>query len=543
MTDEWVDCDVLVIGAGIAGCFAALRAREANLDVVLVNKGRLGRSGYSHQMAGVLTYFDPQQDDHQSWYRECVEAGGGLCDLERFEGMIHETTDRIRELEGWGVTFQKSAGKFIRKAGIGHKYARNVVMTDGGFQLMASLREQILRPGVRLIENVMVTHLLTSDGLEPTQAGVSGAVGLSIKDGKFYVLPSKAVVIAAGCCDFDRVGAHLSGDGCAMVWKVGCEMRNIELTMPTLRPSGGNILFGLGAQLVNREGDRFMRRYDPDKMEHATRDVLARSIALEEMAGRGPIYLDARHIDEAGQRIIARAVPILIKYLKKAGLDLRVDRMRYTSTMYHSLGPGGIRVDKEGKTSIPGLWAGGASSDHGEDGVINVISHGMLSAIGGHRAGVSAADYALQEKRAQIIDKQVEQIKEEVFSPRLRTRGISYRDITSDFKEITKLLGMVRSEESLTRALEKIDNLHREKIPRLVAKEYQDLSRVLGVGSQLLFLKLLAKCALHRTESRGGHYRLDYPRPDDERWLRWVIVKRGEKGMEVWDQPLPHAQP
>jgi succinate dehydrogenase/fumarate reductase flavoprotein subunit len=541
MSNEYIDCDVLVIGGGIAGCFAALRAREAGLDVVLVNKGKLGRSGYSHQMAGVLTYFDSEEDDHQSWYKECVETGGGLGDLERFEGMVCETTDRIRDLEGWGVTFQKSGGKFIRKAGIGHKYARNVVMTDGGFQLMTSLREQMSRQGVSLVENVMVTDLLTSDGLEPTKEGVSGAAGLGVKDGRFYVISAKAVIIAAGCCDFDRVAAHLSGDGCALAWKVGCQMRNIELTMPTLRPSGGNILFGLGARLINRDNERFMARYDPDLMEHATRVGLARAIALEEMEGRGPIYLDARHIDEAGQRIIERAVPILIKTLKKAGVSLRKDRIRYTSTMYHSLGPGGIRVDKEGEASIAGLWAGGAASDHGEDGVINVISHGMLSAIGGHRAGIAAARYALETKRGQVDEKQIERIKEYVYAPLNRAGGMSYRQITGEFSEITKLLGMVRSEESLTDALKKIDNLSREKIPRLAAREYQELSRALGVKNQLLFLRLLAKCARYRRESRGGHYRLDYPGQDDQRWLRWVIAKRGEEDMEVWDEPLPQA--
>ena len=204
---EVLKTDVLVLGGGIAGCFAAIKAKESGLDVVLVDKGNLGRSGLSPMMSGVLTYFDPAEDNYDEWYKECVEASDWIADQKVLDGMISETTRCIRDMDDWGVKFQKEGDRFIRKPMVGHIHARNILMTNGGLQMMSVVRGEVLRRGARVIERVMATDLLTSDGQLPTKGRVIGSIGFNIRTGKFYIFKAKATVIATGMMFMIIVGA------------------------------------------------------------------------------------------------------------------------------------------------------------------------------------------------------------------------------------------------------------------------------------------------------------------------------------------------
>lgn len=547
-----MNTDILILGGGIAGCNAAIKAKESILDVVLVDKANLGRSGLSHQMSGVLTYFDPERDSYDEWYKECVEAGEWINDQKTLEGMIYETTDRIRNYDSWGVKFQREQGGFIRKAGLGHVHARNVVMTDGAFQLMSVLRGEVLRRGIRVVERVMVTELLTSDGELPTGGAIAGAVGFNTKNGKFYVFKTKATVIATGStnsiCPVMRV-PNLSGDGKSMAFRAGCEMRNIELAYYSEWPrdfncsSGANILHGEGAYLVNANGERFMHKYDPVRGERATRVVIAHAIASEELAGRGPIYLDATHLDEAAHRRIEMAIPIVVRSFALAGLSLRKDRIPYTSGL-SDLGPGGIRVNRSGETSIPGLYAAGAATDHAEDGVDNIIGHGMGSGIAGYRAGEAAAKYVMEIREPTIDERQVKSLKEGMFVHMKRQSGLKYQEVMGHCIRIWErgLLGPIRNKRGLEEAMSAAQEIMDEEVPKLVARDFHELARSIGLGNGLLLLELLPRCALLRTESRGSHYREDYPTRDDENWLKWVIAKRENNGIRVWAEPIPYSE-
>ncbi|MDP2719646.1 MAG: FAD-dependent oxidoreductase, partial [Dehalococcoidia bacterium] len=424
--NETINTDVLIIGGGIAGCLAAIKARETGLDVTIVDKANVGRSGTSHQMSGVLTYFDPEADDAGKWYEECIQAGEGLCDMERLRGMVEETADRVRDLEAWGVRFLKEKGKFIRKAGVGHLHAGNVILENGGFQLMSVIRGEVLRRGVRLIERVMVTDLLTSDGELPTRGKVTGAVGFGVRTGKSYLFTAGSTVITSGCTRaVDLTTApmsSLSGDGRAMAFRAGCEMRNIELTHFSPGPTrfmcapGLNILFGEGAIMTNARGERFMRNRDTVRIERAPRSVLSKAMALEMLEGRGPVFMDATRLDEASHRRIEMALPIVTMSFARGGLSLRKDKIEYDMRLT-DLGPGGIRADSSGATCIPGLYAAGAASDHGEDGVSNVIGHGMESCIGGWRAGKGASEFSLRGEKPGFKEKQASELIEKTFKP------------------------------------------------------------------------------------------------------------------------------
>jgi len=542
LQSEVVSADVLVLGGGLAGCFAAIKARESGLDVVMVDKGNLGRSGTSHQVSGVLTYFDPKKDDYDAWYRECVEAGEWVVDQDCLQGMLNETTERIRNLKDWGVQFQEEKGEFIRRPGVGHIHGRNVLMTHGGFQLMSVLRGEVLRRGVRVIEMVMTTDLLTSDGEAMTSGRIIGAVGLNIRTGKFYVFKARAI------CTGMRMPT-LSGDGKAMAFRVGCQMRNVELSyyhdtqIDFNCAPGANHLYGEGAILVNAKGERFMHKWDPVRMDRATRVVHCRAIATEELEGRGPIFLDATHLDELAHARIEKTLPILVMSFATAGLSLRKDRIPYTVTLSDH-GPGGINVDRDGATTVPGLYAAGDASDHASSGVSNIIGHGMGSAIVGHRAGEVAAGYARQVDAASVNDRQVQLLKDQIFAPMQRESGLKHQEVREHCMSLWPkgLLGPVRNEKRLKEAIAVAQEIREEEIPKLVARDYHELARSIGLGNELLLLELLPRCALVRTESRGSHYREDYPERDDANWLKWVMAKKEDGEVKVWTKPIPYEK-
>ena len=374
-------------------------------------------------------------------------------------------------------------------------------------------------------------------------------MGFNIRNGVFYIFKAKATVIATGPMSSlirTQYASSLSGDGDAMAFRAGCEFRNMDLSFFSYEPigfncaSGANILFGEGTYLVNDKGKRFMKKWDPRRMERATRALGTRAISVEDSEGRGPVYFDARHLDESSHRHIETAIPIIIKSFKLAGLSLRKDKIPYT-TRIQNTGPGGIRSDRTGKTCVPALFVGGAASDHGEDGVSNVIEHGTESAIGGYRAGEAAAKYAAETAEPFVKETQIKSLKNKVFAPMRRASGLSHKIVEkSCFNIYDKgLLGPVRNESRLREAIDATREIREKQVPKLIARDYHDLSRSIGVENALLFMELVPKSALLRTESRGSHYREDYPDRDDANWLKWVICKKAENDIEVWAESIP----
>jgi succinate dehydrogenase/fumarate reductase flavoprotein subunit len=548
IADETLRTDILVLGGGIAGCFAAIRARESGLDVVLVDKGHLGRSGTSYQMSGVMTCFDPERDNHDLWYRECVETSEWMADQDCLSGMIPETFERVREMESWGVEFQKHKGRWIRKPGVGHVNARNILMVEGGFQLQSVLRGEVLRRGVLVVERVMATELLRSN----KEAGrVTGAVGFNIRTGRFYVFESRATILATGSARAIWTGMRLpmlSGDGNAMAFRAGCDMRNRELAVYYEVPAdfdsigpGSNVLFGEGAVLVNAGGERFMERWDPRRMERAARSIRFMAVATEQDQGRGPIYLDATGLDDAAYARIEKALPIPIRCFKAAGLDLRKDQIRWSYTLAdHS--PGGVRADRDGATTLPGLFVAGDTSDHSSSGACNIITHGMVSAIEGDRSGRAALASARAAEREAHDPSRVNQLISDMLIPLHRETGLSHHQIREGCMAIWPLLGPRKNEARLKSAIVTAREIRNEEIPKLAATDFHELSRCIGLANELHLIELYARCALLRTESRGAHFREEYPEKDDANWLRWVIArKNGEAmdAMELWTEPIP----
>lgn len=549
MTDEIIETDVLVLGGGLAGCLAAIKAQEAGQRVLLVDKGHLGRSGFSFQLSGALACFDPAKDNEEDWFRECLEAGDWLNDQERLTGMIAESAAVLDQFARWGVEFQKERGEYIRRPGVGHHFARNALLTKGGFQLMSVLRGEVLRSGARVLERVMITDLLTSDGELPTGGRVTGAAGFNIRNGKFYVIKAASVVIATGSTSllwWTSSMPAMSGDGQAMAFRAGCEMSNYELCTIRFFPAGftcapgANALFGEGTIITNARGERFMAHHDPVRLERAPASVVSRAMTVEEVQGRGPVFWDATGLEEAAYARIKRAIPIVIRNFELAGLDIRRDRIKYTCGI-RDLGAGGIRVDRENAATIPGLYSAGDASDHSEEGVDSVISRGMEAAVMGQRAGVAAARYAAANRLLPVVEKQIEKIRSNIFSALNREAGVTFAEVKVQCDEIHRqnLLGFSRNEAGLRQAAGMAARIREELIPRLRAKDYHELSRCLGIGNALLFPELVSAAALVRTESRGSHFREDYPEKDDENWRKWIVSRQEGSGIKSRTERIP----
>jgi succinate dehydrogenase/fumarate reductase flavoprotein subunit len=301
---------------------------------------------------------------------------------------------------------------------------------------------------------------------------------------------------------------------------------------------------GEGAIFVNARGERFLKKWDPLRVDRAPRALLTLAMAMEEEEGRGPIYLDATHLDEIAYYRIEKAIPIVIKSFETGGLSLRKDKIPYTPAI-HDHGPGGIRVDRGNATTIAGLFAAGAASDHCESGASNVIGHGMESAIGGYRAGKSAGEYASEASEVKFKQAQAEQLKERIVAPLRREPVTEHRKIRWELKDSLwgeGLLGPIRNENKLKKAIEIIEEAIENKLPRMGAKDYHELARTIGLENELLYVELLARCALFREESRGSHYRDDYPERDDQNWLKWMVAKTDGKKIGVWAEPIPFEE-
>ena len=384
-----IDTDVLIIGGGIAACLAAIEAKRKGVDVVLVDKAHVGRSGNSPLMSGILTMFDADDDDYDSWFRHCFETGQYLNEQDILGQVIEGTTKVVRELQSWGVEFMKKSGKLERYESIGR--GMNVKMAKGGIQMMDVVRGEAIRCGARFVQRVMVVELLTSDGRLPTQGRVVGALGFDLRNGNPHIFKAKATILATGSVALRRYKCLspfvLSADGIIAAFKAGCQLKNLELTLASYSPAdfniapGAHLILGQGAYLVNANGERFMERYDAAHMEKAPRTVTAVAIAKERLEKRAPIFLDARHLDSRSHEAIRRGIPIYVKTLERAGLDLAKDPIQYKNSVSPCMGAGGIRIDAKRATTVEGLYAAGSCADHAEDGADNVMGNGIVCHI------------------------------------------------------------------------------------------------------------------------------------------------------------------
>lgn len=546
---EVFSADVLVIGGGAAGAFAAIKARESGAtNVVLVEKAMTGKSGASCFAAGVLTAFIPEEDDVDLWMKELVEHGQYLNDQDWLHIYLEETFSRVKELEAWGCLIRKAPnGKYERVRGRGShpdKGLRNVMFTGQEGDLTNVLRKKLRASGTTIIDWTMVTDLLTKDGR------VVGAVGFHTRHGNFRLFKSKSTVLALGGGSLRsgiNIGHRMNNhEATGMAYRAGVELINCDFAQHfpfcgEFKIGGMNMTVGLGGRLANVLGERFMIDYDPVYRENAVRYILGNAPLLETKGGRGPIYMDLTDLSPEAVEVFRSVLPLNATILERAGVLVgnRILRKLEWSMSGPSFS-GGIRINTECETSLPGLYAAGDAAAKMPSGTTDSAGALPFAFVSGARAGKFAAEYAKGAPEPELDEAQLKDSKERLLAPLGRGDGVEGDYVIEALQEIVIPYGvlMLRHGERMKQALAEVIKLKEELLPLLYAHDLHYL-RLAHEACGLLFMsEIVLRAGLERKESRA-HIREDYPYVDNVNWLKWLLLKRDEQGMRIWTEDVP----
>ncbi|HEU0251884.1 MAG TPA: FAD-binding protein, partial [Pyrinomonadaceae bacterium] len=508
----------------------------------------MAEGGIAAAMANVDT-----ADDWRTHFRDTMRGGKFLNNWRMAQIHAHEAPERVRELEHWGALFDRtSSGDILQRAFGGHTYKRLCHVGDRtGLEMIRTLQDRGVHLGIDVFMECAVTKLL-KDGER-----VSGALGYWRETGRFVVFKAKSIVIATGgigkAWRITSNSWEYTGDGMALAYEAGAELMDMEFVQfhPTgmvWPPGVQGILVteavrGEGGVLRNKDGERFMERYDPEKMELSTRDVVARAIYTEAREGRGTehggAYLDISH---KPAEYVKKKLPSMYHQFKElADVDITQGPMEVGPTCHYMMG--GIRVDAEtAQTTLPGLFAAGeaAAGLHGA----NRLGGNSLSdlLVFGKRAGLAAAQHANQSGAGEVDAQQVMEATRELLEPFERSGGDSPYQIHRELEEtMQSYVGIFRNEDDLNKGLGELDGL-KERTTRVKV----DGSRLFNPGwhlardlkSMLTVSEAVALSAQARKESRGAHSRIDFPNYD-EVWAKQhnVVVRDGD-GMRLKQVPV-----
>ncbi|MBI4332409.1 MAG: FAD-binding protein [Chloroflexi bacterium] len=537
-----IECDVLVIGGGLAGAWAALRAGDFPGRVVLAEKGKTGRGGQS-AFSGANILCPLSTDDLAAWRAEIVNRGEFMCDQDWVDAVLAEMEGRTRDMEQMGVEFEKdSDGRWTRSVGLAHQVTR--LSTVNSLQMMDCLRRRLAAKAVVLQDRTMITHLLTSDGAHPTRGNVTGAVG-------FNSLTAEPIVIEAGSTVMATGGSghvDLSGDGICQAFEAGAEVTGMEFARLFDKMAFGqkwvevhlNSFQRMGMLLRNARGERFMERYSPLK-ERSSRHILGLSILVEHLEGRGPTYMDLTHLkqEEMEKLHSLPAVARRLKGLARDGADFYHGKVEIniTSGFMHFHG-GGIKHNLFGETSLPGLYAAGEAGGYPAHGTYSVGGMNLAHCcVGGYRAGEYASRFA-REVRPEVDQVQVEHLVGEALGPLSTRGGSSPDDAWWEFQKILSPahLSVFRTGEGIRKLLAIFQDRKKLKLsagdPHALVKAHKSRNYVRSA-------ELIMTASLEREETRGCNIRADFPYRDDAEWLQRIVLTRDGDRIRSRRQAIP----
>ncbi len=552
---EKIECDVLIIGGGIGGCRAAMRARELGASVVLNDKAQIGRAGPMTFVHSQFACWDLTDEEKVEWKREFVETTNYLADQDWCDVMLEEVPRRIEDMVGYGVDYERTAdGELKYTASRGQRVART--LNVDGRVTMELMRKAAKKQGVQLLEKVAFTDLLTSDGKLPTEGEVIGAVGFHIITGQMFVVSAKSVILNTGPLYPKVHAAHIdgvTGEGHRMAYLAGAELAGMEFTQYAIwsvfngkfASPGQAKIQGIGADFINADDESFMDRYDPEWGNMSSLFRISRAIIQEEVEGRGPCYVDMRHCEQKDIDTLLKVVPTLAQACENFGWDLKKEPLRSTPLMAVGMGTsGGLRVDTSSRTNVRGLYAVGTCTCLGFTMSGNSGSgHSSYSNVGGYRAGDHAAKRAARSNSfAPINADQLAEIKAALSKPSEKFRALKPADIWKWIGDTTteSQFALYKDEATINKTLERVREI-RSLMGNVYAPDAHELLKWVEAKSYVEMVELCCLAYLSRTESRGEHIRTDHPYQDDVDWLKWVIVKRGaDKQPEIstWDLPF-----
>lgn len=536
---ETLSTDILVIGGGGAGLRAAIAGRQAGADVLVASKSRVGYGNNTYiskaTFAVPASGGDPR-DNPQVHVDDILKAGRYINDRQLASLVAREATQQIDFLEQCGVQFFCQEGKRHYRHLPGHSYARHVRGANHtGSDFMLPLLATARKMGVRMADHVLITRLFLDQGRFCGAAGMGG-------DGHFWIIEARCAILATG--GFAQVfrcnnnAAGITGDGHVLAYQAGVPLMDMEFVQfyPTALGVSGNRLLLYealvgdgGAVLRNVHGQDIAALHGMESPTQMTRDRLARSILqeiLEERGVEGRVIMDLTSVpgDRAGS----------LRHLMPSGAFPESGQLLVTPTTHFCMG--GVVIDPKGETQVPGLFAAGeiCAGVHGA----NRLGGNALSevfAMGGI-VGAAAARKATDTFGGNISQEDVEA---EVHRLKTMTRwsGASLREKRRQLKEtLWQRGGILRNETGLSEALSWIEN-HGEPGEN---SEGCDPLRALEFQNMRLVSEMVCRSALARQESRGSHYRTDFPAENDDLWLKNILIRKGKGGMDLYVQEVRH---
>src|SRR3984893_10497201 len=550
-------CNVLVIGAGAAGMRAAIAATEAGSQVLIVGK-RHRLDAHTVLAAGginaVLGTRDPQ-DTWEQHFADTLREGYFLGHPRVVEIMAREAPDAVRELAAWGCRFATlEDGRLDQRFFGAHKYRRTCYAGDyTGRAILYTLANKVQQLGIPIIEDHYVSRLLVADGV------CFGAYGFDLVSGERTVFEADAVVLAAG--GHTRLWRRSSsrrdenyGEGMFLALEAGCRLMDTELVQ--FQPAGmvmpaemaGTRVTeagrGEGGHLYNRDHERFMKRYDPERMELGARDRVALAIYTEIMEGRGGpnggVFLDISHLPK--DQILEKLPRMYRQFIEYQMLDISKQPMEVAPTAHYSMG--GIAVDPETHaTDVVGLYAAGecTSGLHGA----NRLGGNSLAetVIFGRRAGAAAAAHS-EDSEVQRRSKKAVQEAEDELQSLIKPGSELTRPLQRALRNLMwEHCGVVRDEPRMRGGLQKLGELTEaaETVDIRPGQEgWFELGHVLDLRAGLRTAEATLRCALERRESRGAHNRSDFPAldPDLQRNL-YTHLDQQSASLPVSSEPVP----
>jgi succinate dehydrogenase / fumarate reductase flavoprotein subunit len=572
-------CDVLIIGSGSAGLRAAIEAHDAGANVLIISRSKRGDPHTTLARGGInaaLGTMDPEDN----WMIHAVDTlreGEFIADYEKVEVLCKNAPDAIKELVNWGAKFHREKdGRLTQRFFGAHTYRRTVFYEDWtGQEIIRVLMEQVNQRKIKTIDNVFITKLLKSDddgdvnGERPLSSTatqeeeeVIGAVGVDIENKEFVTFECKSLILAAG--GYTRVYPVSSsrifenyGEGIALAYEAGVDLVDMEMVQfhPTgmVWPEKGvgllatEAIRGEGGILLNSKGERFMKNYDPERMELGPRDVVARSVYNEIISGRGTehggVWLDVTHLRK---EVIQDRLPTMYKQFQELdGIDISKEKMEVGPTAHYSMG--GVVVDIKCRTKIKGLFAVGevVSQIHGAN---RLGGNSLLDTIVfGKIAGEEAARLAKQGVEDTKKTEAPSPLQSNTDNPKKRFDDDDYGGIfvikepinfRNDIQELMKQnAGIIREETKLQNGLKRILELKNEfyskdniiEVSKIDDNNSENIVITWQVKSSLVACEAIIRSALIRQESRGAHYRSDFPKLDDERFKVNIYCRKKGK--------------
>jgi fumarate reductase (CoM/CoB) subunit A len=532
--------DVLIIGGGAAGTIAAFECAKAGVDVIQVTKGR-ATSGTTTVARGGFAAAMGEDDSPELHLQDILKHGGELIDPELARVWVHDIIDVVHDLESWGAEFVRRAdGRLDLKEFPSHSRSRACHHYDTTGNMITKVLSKKLRADARITKHSITAVV----DLIKRNRRVVGAWGVDYHDGALVTYYAQQIILStgggSGLFYVNDNPPQVTGDGYVLGFRAGVPLLGIEMIDFQAMCCSPKELFGFaphptgfinaGAVFRNREGEEFLKRYFPDTAEQSTRSEVIRAMAEEIHAGRagstGGIFMDATKVPMA---VIQKQIPHVYKTCLHRGIDISKTPLEVAPGSHTWLG--GLKVDIDGRTPIDGLFAAGETAGGIHGG--NRIGGSALSAslVYGRRAGRRAAalvkrervdlgcgnDSAIPESEcmwlAGLLDRNSGPLQSDV---RIACRMLAHNK-----------LGPIREERTLHEALAEYERIERQDVPAMRLNEQarssdkvrgEELESALSVRNLALLGRLLAVAALKRTESRGAHFRLDFPDTDDTRW-------------------------